>query len=257
MAIGNDSQYIGARAAGRTKTVQKASIANQTVGGVCSLWRSTGPLPTQPLIPAATVLCNNTTQGALDMPSAVAVRYIDELSLSTTVTGAIHLCDRVLHSIQLSGVLTTAQTVNTPTLPARAPAVECEWWLEWYADTGATGTTASVAVTYTDSTTGTVSVSLSATMRAGRRLPIIPAAGKIIASIQSVTLAASTGTAGAFGVVCSRRLIAPIIAAIANIPDRLLAICQAVASDCCLELMMDCAATSTGVVSGSYRILDA
>ena len=255
--IGSQTDYIVAKASKLTKAVHKASIANQLAGGMSSMYRSTGPIPSQPAIPAAAVVCANATAGALEMPTAVAQRYVDAIALNCTTASTHHLVDRVIHSGGLNGTLITAQAVNTPALPVRAPAQECEWYLEWYADTGATVANATVAVTYTDATAANIVVPLAATMRAARMLPIIPGLGKVIASVQTVALSASTAAAGNFGVTCIKRLVSGLTVIAASVGDRRESLIQPVANDACFSLIVDCTTTSTGDVRGTYELLDA
>lgn len=82
--------------------------------------------------------------------------------------------------------------------------------MEWYADTGATASNATINVTYNDGTSGDLSVvAVGGTVRTSRVIPLnglIPAAasGKYIRDINTVILSASTGTAGNFGFTCTR-----------------------------------------------------
>jgi hypothetical protein len=126
-----------------------------------------------------------------------------------------------MHMGGLSGTVTTAQIVNldisanlaTDDLGARkgdANYSDVQWWLEWYTATGSSVVTATVAVTYDDGTTGNLTAqSLAATRPASHMIPLnglIPAAaaGKYIRAVTSVTLSATTGTAGSFGVTATR-----------------------------------------------------
>lgn len=256
MAILTQSDYIAAKAKKLTKAIHKASIANQTAGRVASMWRSTGPNPSQPPIPTTARVCSRTTPGALDLPVAVGQLYIDAIAINCTTASTHHLVYRVIDSGGLSGTLTTAQPVNTPTLPSEAPADQCEWYLEWYIDTGATVVNANIAVTYTDLSTGVRTVSLTATMRAGNKLPILPATGKVIASVQTVQLSATTGGAGNFGVTAIRRLVSGLTCVAASIGDRRESLIQNIPNDACLALIVDCTTTSTGDVRGTCELLD-
>ena len=128
--------------------------------------------------------------------------------------------DRLRHMGGLNGTLTTAQTVGMDLNGVTADNMverigdsnysDVQWWLEWYTDTGATALTATVNVTYNDGTTGNLTgVILAATRRASFMQPLnglIPAgvAGKFIRAVNSVTLSATTGTAGNFGVTATR-----------------------------------------------------
>jgi hypothetical protein len=257
MAITSQSDYIAAKAARAVHSIHKVSIANQIAGGMCSMYRSTGPVPSQPAIPGAAVVCDRATAGALYMPVAAVQRYIDALALNCTTASTHHLCDRVLHLGGLLGNIATAQTCNTPALPVRAPAAECEFFLEWYADTGSTAVTATVNVTYTDATSGNVTVAMAATMRAGRILPIIPVTGKIIAVVNTVTLSLTTGTAGNFGVTAYKRLVSGLTVIVASLGDKREALILPIDNDACLALIIDCTTTSTGDIRGTYELMDA
>lgn len=211
-ALGNNSSRI---------IIDKASIASQAAATFVSLWRATGQ-PGQGAIPAAAANCNNTTTGGIRFTQQVAPAtsygaYLEATTSNATTTLEIH--DRLVHMGGLSGTVTTAQTVgidfSSITADNMAERIgdtnysDINWWLEWYTTTGSTAVTATVAVTYDDGTTGTLSASLSASRPASFMLPLnglIPAAGagKFIRAITSVTLSATTGTVGSFGVTATR-----------------------------------------------------
>ena len=213
-SLGNNSSRI---------IIDKASIASQTAGSYCSLWRATGQ-PGQGAIPAATAVCNNNTLGTINfaqqtLPARSYGAYLELATGNAAMTLELH--DRLAHMGGLSGTLATAQTVNldlstllaTDNLSERkgdADYSDVQWWLEWYTATGATVVTATVAVTYNDGTTGSLTAqSLAATRPASHAIPLnslIPAAqsGKFIRGVVSVTLSATTGTAGSFGVTATR-----------------------------------------------------
>lgn len=210
--LGNNSSPI---------IIDKASIASQAAGSYVSLWRATGQ-PGQGAVPAAAAVCNNALTGAIGFmqqtaPATSYGAYLEAATGNSAMTLEIH--DRLMHMGNLSGTLTTAQTVgmyfNGVTSDNLVKRIgdsnysDIQWWLEWYTATGATAVTATVAVTYNDGTTGTLSVSLAATRPASFMTPLnglIPAAGagKFIRAVTSVTLSATTGTAGSFGVTATR-----------------------------------------------------
>ena len=224
-ALGNNSSRI---------IIDKASIASQTAVSYCSLWRATGQ-PGQGAIPAATAVCNNNTLGTINfaqqtLPARSYGAYLELATGNAAMTLELH--DRLAHMGGLSGTLATAQTVNldlstllaTDNLSERkgdADYSDVQWWLEWYTATGATVVTATVAVTYNDGTTGNLTAqSLAATRPASHAITLnslIPAAqsGKFIRGVVSVTLSATTGTAGSFGVTATRPRMA-ISSPIAN-----------------------------------------
>ena len=222
-ALGNNSSRI---------VLDKASIASQTANSFCSLWRATGQ-PGQGAIPTVVATCNNTTVGTIGFnqqtsPITSYGAYLEIATGNAAMTMELH--DRLASMGGLNGTLTTAQSVNldlstllsTDKINVRkgdANYSDVQWWLEWYTATGATAVTATIAVTYNDGTTGNLSaLSLAATRPASHMIPLnslIPSAqsGKFIRGIVSVTLSATTGTAGNFGVTVTRprmTLSAPI-----------------------------------------------
>lgn len=222
-ALGNNSSRI---------VLDKASIASQTANSYCSLWRATGQ-PGQGAIPTVVATCNNTTVGTIGFnqqtsPSTSYGAYLEIATGNAAMTVELH--DRLAHMGGLNGTLTTAQSVNldlstllsTDNINARkgdGNYSDVQWWLEWYTATGGTAVAATIAVTYNDGTTGNLSVlSLAATRPASHMIllnSLIPPAqsGKYIRGIISVSLSASTGTAGNFGVTATRHrmtLSAPI-----------------------------------------------
>ena len=215
-ALGNNSSRI---------VLDKASIASQGAGTFVSLWRATGQ-PGQGAIPGAAAACNNALTGAVGftqqtLPATSYGAYFEAATGNASMTVEMH--DRLAHMGGLNGTLTTAQTVgidfsalssdNMAERIGDANYSDIQWWLEWYTATGATAVTATVAVTYNDATTGTLSVALAATRPASLMIPLnglIPAAGagKYIRAITTVTLSATTATAGSFGVTATRPRLA-------------------------------------------------
>lgn len=201
--------------------LDKANIASQAAGTYVSLWRATGQ-PGQGAIPSTTAVCNNTTVGGIGFTQQVspATSYGAYLEVATSnASMTLELHDRLAHMAGLNGTLATAQTINmdfsalsSDNLVERkgdANYSDIQWWLEWYTATGSTAVTATIAVTYNDTTTGTLSVALAATRPASLMIPLngfIPAAGagKYIRAITTITLSATTGTAGSFGVTATR-----------------------------------------------------
>ena len=213
-ALGNNSSRI---------VLDKASIASQTANSYCSLWRATGQ-PGQGAIPTVVATCNNTTVGTIGFnqqtsPITSYGAYLEIATGNAAMTMELH--DRLANMGGLNGTLTTAQSVNLDlntllatnninTRKGDANYSDVQWWLEWYTATGGTAVTATIAVTYNDGTTGNLSVlSLAATRPASHMIPLnslIPSAqsGKFIRGIVSVTLSATSGTAGNFGVTATR-----------------------------------------------------
>lgn len=173
--------------------------------------------------PTAAVTYDRTSVGALNYQTGVAVgsdwyltgvRYMSDSSQ----TSAVQLWDRLAAQGGLSATVTTAQTTNLPlTLPAReaaraVPYVGVHIGLVIYSAIGSTATTVTVSYTNQDGVSGRTSVATlfggsSGNERsvAGLMIPVPLQAGDTgVQSVQSVTVLASTGTAGNFGVVLLR-----------------------------------------------------
>lgn len=275
MTIGTRDALIDALANNASRlVVDKASIANTAAGQWHSLWRATGQ-PGQGAIPAAAAVCDHTTTGAMTFaqqttPATSYFAWATASCSNAAVTLEVH--DRLVAMGGLSGTVTTAQTVGidlstllaTSNLDARkgdANFSDVQWWLEWYTDTGATAVTATVAVTYHDGTTGNLTaVSLAATRRASQMIPLnrmIPAGtAKFIRAVTSVTLSATTGTAGSFGVTATRpRTILPLnVASKSETYDWAQLGLPEVPNSSCLMLVQMASTTSTGTVRGGGKL---
>ena len=276
MAISTRDQLIYALGNNSSRFVlDKASLANAAAGQFHSLWRATGQ-PGQGAIPAAAAVCNHTLVGAMgfSQQTAPATSYgawANGVCSNSAVTIEIH--DRLMHMGGLVGNVATAQTANldvsanlaTNNLDERkgdANYSDIQWWLEWYTDTGVTAVTATVNVTYNDGTTANLTgVSLAATRRASFMQPLnglIPAAdsGKYIRDVNTVTLSATTGTAGSFGVTATRpRMTLPL--SLANKMEVFdwaqLGLPEIFNSSCLFPIQL-ASTTNTGAVRGGGKI---
>ena len=275
MAITTRDQLIDAMGNNASRIViDKANIANALAGAYFSLWRATGQ-PGQGAIPTAAATCDNALTGAMNFaqqtaPATSYGAWANAVCSSSAVTIEIH--DRLMHMGGLSGIVTIAQTVSVNLNGVTADNMverrgdsnfsDVQWWAEWYTDTGATASNATVAVTYNDGTTGSLTTfAAGGTVRAGRMIPLnnlIPAAaaGKFIRSIDTVTLSASTGTAGSFGFTATRpRMTMPLLLA-----NKMEAFDWAqlglpeIFNSSCLSLIELCSNTSTGTVRGGGKI---
>lgn len=249
--------------------VDKASIASQAAGNMVSLWRATG-VPGQGSIPGAAVVCSNTLPGALGFTQQVApaTSYLAQFwSVNANLSAmGLEVRDRLAHMGGLSGVVTTAQTVglDLSALGVSAERVgdgnysDVQWFLEWYTATGATAVTATVAVTYDDASTGNIAISLAATRPASQMIPIVSAvSGLFIRGVTSVTLSATTGTAGSFGVTATR-LRATVDQPVVNMPavhDWARLGLPEIPNGACLMLNAYTSGTSTGAIRGGGKIV--
>ena len=276
MTITSRDQLIDAMGNSSSRFIlDKASIASQAAGSYVSMWRATGQ-PGQGAVPTTAAVCTTALTGAMGFaqqtaPATSYGAYMEVVTSNSAMTVEIH--DRIAHMGGLNGTLTTAQTVgidlstllSTSNVEARigdANYSDVQWWLEWYTDTGSTAVTATVAVTYNDGTTGNLTgVSLAATRRASFMQSLnglIPAAaaGKFIRAVNTVTLSATTGAAGNFGVTATRlrgSLFMPIANAKfsadwANLPI------NTIPNSACPFIAMIASTSSTGTLRGGGKI---
>jgi hypothetical protein len=250
------------------------SLSTMVAGHEASLWRGVG-FPAQAAVPAAAAICNDALLGALPLSarSGGQQRIISGISLLGAAVGHTYLVeDRLGHMGGLNGTLLTAQTVNlnihsnigTNNLAERVGAAdysEIEWYLEWYTATGATASTPTAQVTYHDGTTGSVNVwvlgatALPASVAASRRYRLVPTNGKFIRSVETVTLSASTATAGSFGVTAVRRLceVEVVVANVLQVRDWSILTAPKIADNACVTLGQVSVGTTTGAMQGAIK----
>ena len=252
----------------------KASLATQVVGQYCSLWRATG-VPAQGAIPAAAAYCTKALAGAIgfDNQTGPATSYLGYHTLLCSAANTnLEIHDRLAHMGGLNGTLLTAQTVGIDlstinaggSVPAErlgdANYSDVMWFLEWYTTTGATASNATVNVTYDDGTTGNLAViAIGGTaIAASQCRQLVPAVnGRFIRGVNSVTLSASTGTAGSFGVTATRPRAAMSVP-IANkveVFDWAQLGFPEIPNNSCLAGMLLSTATSSGTIKGQGKII--
>jgi hypothetical protein len=265
-ALGNNSSRL---------VIDKASISNAAAGQVFSLWRATGQ-PGQGAIPTTAAVCDHTLTGAFGFaqqtaPATSYGAWANALCGNSAMTVEIH--DRLMHMGGLSGTVTTAQTVNLDvnanlasnnldTRKGDANFSDVQWWMEWYTDTGATASNATINVTYNDGTSGDLTVvAVGGTVRASRLIPLnglIPAAaaGKYIRDINTVTLSASTTAAGNFGFTATRpRMTMPVpLANKMEIFDWAALGLPVIFNSSCLFPLVIASTTTTGAVRGGGKL---
>jgi hypothetical protein len=265
-AMGNNASRI---------VLDKASLANQTAGRMCSLWRATG-IPAQGAIPTTAAICNSTLGGGVQFAQQTAPveSYIGQLSVNggnSAMSWEVH--DRLAHMGGLLLNVTTSQTTNLP-LDLEALAVpadrigdpnfsDVQAWLEVYADGGATASNATINVTFNDNTSENLAVlAVGGTVRVGNMfslnaLKTSTQQTKYIKRINSVILSASTGTAGNFGFTFTRpRAYVPTyLANTAQTYDWAQLGLPGVPNGSCLMFTVVPSTTSSGTLRGGGKII--
>lgn len=276
MTITTRDQLINALANNSSRIVlDKASLASQVAGRMCSLWRATGQ-PAQGAIPTAAALCNNALTGAVQFtqqtaPAESYIAYMAVLASNNAMSWEIH--DRLAHMGGLVLNSTAAQTTDLPldleALSAPAERIgdptfgDVQTWLEVYADGGATASNATINVTFDDDTSANLNTqAVGGTIGAGHcfsvdALRTTGQQGKNIKRINSVTLSASTGTAGNFGFTFTRpRSYMPtLLANKSEIFDWAQLGLPNVPNGSCLQFMVVPSTTSSGTLRGGGKII--
>ena len=223
-------------------------------------------MPAAGAIPSTAVIYDNTTVGGLNFTPLTGGGnlHITNMEMSCTAIATLPqhviITDRLCAMGGLSGIVITAQTVNLSLTGVASDRLgandnsEIEWYVEVYTALGATSTTCTVAFTHTDTTTSTHAFTTGPSPPAGRLFLIVPTAGKRIASVQSVTLTASTLTAGNFGVTAMRPITSGETPAWQNASPVIFDAAKlgfpVISSTACLVLNGYPSATSIGAVFG-------
>jgi len=273
VAITTRDQLIDALANNSSRVViDKSSLANAVAGQLFSLWRTTGQ-PAQGAIPTTAAVPTSATLGAIGFanqtaPATSYLAWVGGLTCSISAQ-SFEVHDRIAHLGGLVLNITTSQTVTGLDLSTLAPSAarlgaadysDVQWFLEVYADGGATASNATINVTYDDASTGNLNVvAVGGTLRVGRMIPLtpfIPTAGRRIRGINSVILSASTTVAGNFGFTCTRQRTAmPCpLANFSNSFDWAALGLSNVPDNACLEFVCSTSTTSTGTLRGQAKI---
>lgn len=186
-----------------------AAAATPIAGRAISLWEYEGN-PSHGAPPTTVAAPDNTTTGGIlqTAPGGGRTKYLSSAFASSTAAGVIMLYDRLLHIGNLDGTNTGAQTVGG-SLTRNTTGKGNQIWAEIYTQIGASSTT--ITANYTDQdnnagqTTQAVAIGNTGLREAQRMIPLSLAAGDSgVRAVASVTLAATTGTAGNFGIVVLR-----------------------------------------------------
>lgn len=264
MALDRD-KMIGAIASGGIVPIYKASVANMAAGYIASLWRAVGsPLWGQGAIPSTAATPTDALAGGIVLPSfgSNKGRIYRFAPIGVTI-GTFMLYDRVAHIGGMVGNVATSQAcavdAETAITAGRCTYNDIEWYVEIYTDIGTTAS--NLTVTYrniNDAADKTIVISgftgASPLMRSGRCVLLVPTDGIPIKRIVSVIHSVSSGTAGNYGITARKKLcevgqmlaniMSPSVDAISiGLPE--------IKDTACLEMLVQCSTTSTGIIMGS------
>lgn len=250
---------------------QVVRIAKSSVTAVAgrsdSMWQTA---PFAGTAPGAAAVPTNATTGSLGQfnPTSLA-RFLTRLRYSNAASrGTLVLIDRLSHQSGLSGTVTTAQTTNLPTaaLTRYTDGVGVMGAYEVYTAVGTTATTISCSYTNQAGTAGRTSqlTDFGTTTHGGaadRFIPISLASGDYgIRSVESVTVTASTTTAGNFGVTLYRPILAlPLLGVESMDVDAVVELgCMMpeIIEDACLAWVFFGESTAPGIISVALSFSD-
>jgi hypothetical protein len=165
--------------------------------------------------PTSAAYPTRATAGALGQanPGGGREKWLVGVAASASQMGTLILYDRLAHIGNLSGTATGAQTVNLTLSGLRYSAgTGVQIWLEIHTQIGASSTTITASYTNQAGTSGQTTQATAwgnTNFREKDRIVILPLASgdSGVQAVASVTAAATTGTAGAFGVVLVRPLL--------------------------------------------------
>jgi hypothetical protein len=214
MPLADFDAYVDALRLNRAADFQTATIT-ATVGRSLAMWRSLLPAPA---IPTASVALSKTSDNSIGpIPNATSdkLQIIGGRFNTSGLAGAMAVAiDLLNHQGGLSGTITTEQTTNLPTaaLTRHTGGDGVFIGIVIYSTLGTTATTISVRYTNqagTPNRTSTVtSFGGSAFRETGRLIQIPLQAGDTGArSVEGVTVTATTGIAGNFGVCLFKPLM--------------------------------------------------
>lgn len=239
------------------------TLASGRTGTFWILAPNAGTTPTTAVAPT------RTTTGALGQYNSSGTMRLAEVELYTSAPNCIILADRLSHQGGLDGTVTTAQTTNLPTaaLTRYTSGEGVMAAIEIYVAVGATGVDLSVSYTNqagTGSRTSVVTTIGSTGFNAVARLIMLPLqeGDTGVRSVESVTLSATTGTAGAFGVVLFKPLFVMPLYSVVTQPftySSALNMCgnmPVVVSDACLFPIACANSTSTGLLATTYKFIE-
>lgn len=268
MAITTYDSLITAFASGQSMLFSKASLANTAAAQLFSIFRATG-VPTQIATPTATVAtcigAITDTTGAFNFGMSVVsgqTAYIGKLAIADSIVNTVFVADRLLHSGGNSTNTTALTTISAADLPNDRGLdltnySDIHWFMEFYADGGATGGNCTFTYDSPTSSVQTSVVAVSNTPRAGRLFEIVSNIGHPIVRMKSYRFTTATGTAGSFGITAVKEhgMFPTNTANVGALYDFAQIGLHDIPATACLFMYVLCSTTTTGIITGMLRIV--
>jgi hypothetical protein len=266
MAIANyDSYKKKLKAPYQTLSSTKINLSS-IVGRLTSLWVVAADAASTPAVAAVPI---HTTTGSFGHKNSNGVQRISSLSGSIGSSGYMMITDRLSHQGGLSGIVATSQTTNLPTAPLSryTSGAGVFMALEIYSAVGTTVTTVTVSYTNSDGVSGRISeptVFGGTGFREGARMIVLPLqeGDQGVRSVENVTVLATTGTAGNFGVTLFKPLMGLPVMNMGFQPvhfDSILNLCgnmPKVENNACLQWMVLPSGSGIGVWLSTLQIIE-
>lgn len=265
MSIANKAAYDTKISAPWRRINDTKNSLSTIAGRYYSLWNT---LPDAGAAPTTAEAPTTATAGSLGQNNngGGTVQRLASIIASTQNAGTVLVVDRLSHSGGLSGIVTTAQTTNLPTaaLTRYTDGVGVMAALEIYTAIGTTATTVTASYTNTASVSQTslaTAIGTTTFNSAGRLIMLPLVAGDLgVLAVASVTLLASTATAGNFGVTLFRPLavLPSATPGEAEMYELLytMGFIPAVPEDSCLQYHVLSNLTATGVLQTSHSFIE-
>jgi hypothetical protein len=214
LTLGGGSQQIFVYKDAR---VGGAAAAAAIAGRLISLWQYDGSQGFGAVASASGTVYDNTTNGGMKQtdPAGGNQLWLVGVSGACLAQGTLILLDRLVAESGNSGTVTSAQTLTACTTGSGrysgAESAGNQIWIEITTQIGATSTTVTCSYTNQDGTSGrtTTATAFGNTgFREAQRYIVCPlqAGDTGVRSVESVTVLATTGTAGDFSVCIVRPL---------------------------------------------------
>lgn len=188
-------------------------------GSFVSLWQWDGfPSGASTTAPSTTsAVTTGSTSGALPIkvPNTGQDLFLCSAHAVSDQPGSLIIYDRLIQQGGLSGTVTTAQAVSTPSLTRYSTGLGVEMFCEIYTAVGTTATTITASYTNTVPSSGQTSqarafggTASNGNTNAKGFLPMPLAVGDNgVTAVSTVTVLASTLTAGSFGITLGYPLV--------------------------------------------------